>query len=71
MKKKSKTPRILLRPEESLTDYLELFEEGVRDEDIARDMNVDVETVRSIRGELDTENTSPKSIFFKKTRGKN
>ncbi|ADL08116.1 hypothetical protein [Thermosediminibacter oceani] len=71
MKKKSKAPRMLLRPEESLTDYLELFDEDVHDEDIARAMNVDIETVRSIRGELDDENTSPKRIFFKKTRGKN
>lgn len=70
MKKKNKPPRLIFRSEELLSDYLELFEEGVTDEDIARDMNVNIETVRSIRNELDDEDKNPKWIFFKKTRGK-
>ncbi|MCG0275877.1 MAG: hypothetical protein L5655_06875 [Thermosediminibacteraceae bacterium] len=70
MKKRNKSPRLLLRHEENLTDFLELFEEGVGDEEIAWDMNIDVETVRSIRSELDAENINPKWIFFKKTRGR-
>ncbi|KXG78205.1 hypothetical protein AN618_05970 [Fervidicola ferrireducens] len=70
MKKKNKHPRLIFRPEEAFSDYLELFEEGVTDEDIARDMKVNVETVKSIRNELDDEDKNPKWIFFKKTRGK-
>lgn len=70
MKKKNKLPRLIFRPEEAFSDYLELFEEGITDEDIARDMKVNVETVKSIRNELDDEDKNPKWIFFKKTRGK-
>jgi len=68
MKKKNKPPRLLFRPEEAFSDYLELFEEGLADEEIARDMKVNVETVKSIRDELDDEE-NPKRILFKKTRG--
>ena len=49
------------------SDILELFEqEDVLDDDIARDMNVDIKTVLSFRQELqDEEAIASPSLFFK------
>ncbi len=49
------------------TDLVELFElADVNDEDIARDMNVDIQTVKKIKDEWESEEVkdSP-SVFFK------
>lgn len=51
-------------------DFVDLFEEeDVMDEDIARDMNVDIETVRSIKQELQDEERSDGPSAFFKTKG--
>jgi hypothetical protein len=49
------------------TDFVELFElADVNDDDIARDMNVDIQTVKRIKDEWENEEVkdSP-SVFFK------
>jgi len=53
-------------------DFVELLEEDdVMDEDIARDMDVDVETVRSMKQEMqDEEAANGPSVFFKASRNK-
>jgi len=53
-------------------DFAELLEEeDVMDEDIARDMNIDVETVKSMKQEMqDEEAANRPSVFFKASRNK-
>lgn len=56
---------------EDYQDYFELFEEDVMDEEIARDMHVDIETVQSIKKDFkDEEMVEGPSVFFKATSNK-
>lgn len=53
------------------SDILELFEqEDVLDEDIARDMNMDVQAVSSLRREMQDEEAIDSPSLFFKTQGK-
>jgi len=48
------------------SEVVELLEdEDVMDEDIARDMNLNLDTVRSLKKDLEEENIESPSVFFK------
>lgn len=67
MAKKIKSVSKVFNSKDDYADLVELFElEDVADEDIARDMNVELRTVRQIKEELMEEDLkdSP-SLFFK------
>lgn len=71
----SKKNRLVKNLNPGISDYQDfvdlLEEEDVMDEDIARDMNVDIETVRSIKQEMqDEETANGPSVFFKTPRTK-
>lgn len=52
-----------------ISDFADLLEEeDIRDEDIARDMNLDVETVKSMKQDLRDEEVDGPSVFFKTSR---
>lgn len=52
-----------------ISDFADLLEEeDIRDEDIARDMNLDVETVKRMKQDLRDEEVDGPSVFFKTSR---
>ncbi len=56
---------------EEYNDFAELFElADINDEDIARDMNVDIQTVKSIKYEWEYEDAkdSPSLLFNRKRK---
>lgn len=65
--KNTRSFKNLLNPDPDFSDVFELFEDNeVRDEDIARDMNIDVEIVRRIKREWHYEDMpNSLSAFFK------
>jgi hypothetical protein len=67
MVKKIKKIKNALNPGPDYADFFDLLEnEDVNDEEIARYMNLDIETVRSIKKELqDDEINDAPSAFFK------
>jgi hypothetical protein len=71
MVKKNRLAKGLNSGTDDYQDFVELFEEDVMDEEIARDMNIDIETVRSIKKELqDEEVADGPSLFFKTSKSK-
>jgi len=65
--KKRNSLKNLLNPFPSdFSEVADLLEdEDVLDEDIARDLNIDLETVRSLKKDLEEENIDNPSAFFK------
>lgn len=71
MVKKNRLTKSLNPGTDDYQDFVELFEEDVMDEEIARDMNIDIETVRSIKKDLqDEEAADGPSVFFKTSKNK-
>ncbi|MGB9839951.1 hypothetical protein [Thermovenabulum sp.] len=55
--------------EEELQEIAELFEEGLKDEEIADDIKIDVKVVKGLRekfSETDEYENNPFKIFYKK-----
>ena len=66
MKKRDGLKNLLNPFPNDFSEVVELLEdEDVMDEDIARDMNLNLDTVRSLKKDLEEENIESPSVFFK------
>jgi hypothetical protein len=65
MKKKPSIKKFL-NPDSNFSEVVDLLEdEDIEDEDIARDMNLDLETVRSLKQDIDEDILDGPSALFK------